>query len=70
LKRHAKATCEAIPSARAFALLVCGELSDCDPLEGMIAAQMLACHDTAMGCFRDALAANKPSRLFRDYLSR
>jgi hypothetical protein len=33
------------------------------------AAQMLACHDTAMGCFRDALAANKPSRLFRDYLN-
>jgi hypothetical protein len=31
LKRRAKATCEAIPSARAFALLVCGELSDCDP---------------------------------------
>jgi hypothetical protein len=30
LKRRAKATCEAIPSARAFALLVCGELSDCD----------------------------------------
>jgi hypothetical protein len=31
LKRRAKATCEAIPSARAFALLVCGELSDSDP---------------------------------------
>jgi hypothetical protein len=31
LKRRAKATREAIPSARAFALLVCGELSDCDP---------------------------------------
>jgi hypothetical protein len=29
LKRRAKATCEAIPSARAFPLLVCGELSDC-----------------------------------------
>ena len=28
---RAKATFEAIPSARAFALLVCGELSDCDP---------------------------------------
>jgi hypothetical protein len=26
-----------------------------DEMEGMIAAQMLACHDTAMGCFRDAL---------------
>jgi hypothetical protein len=23
-----------------------------DEMEGMIAAQMLACHDTAMGCFR------------------
>ena len=23
-----------------------------DEVEGMIAAQMLACHDTAMGCFR------------------
>ena len=32
LKRRAKATCEAIPSARAIAHLVCGELSDCDPL--------------------------------------
>jgi len=31
LKRRAKATCEAIPSARAIAHLVCGELSDCDP---------------------------------------
>ena len=31
LKRRAKATFEAIPSASAFALLVCGELSDCDP---------------------------------------
>jgi hypothetical protein len=31
LKRRAKATSEAIPSARAFALLVCGELSDFDP---------------------------------------
>jgi hypothetical protein len=31
LKRRAKVTCEAIPSARAFALLVCGELSDRDP---------------------------------------
>jgi len=24
-----------------------------DEMEGTIAAQMLACHDTAMGCFRD-----------------
>jgi hypothetical protein len=40
-----------------------------DELEGMIAAQMIACHDTAMGCFRDALAANKTSRRFRDYLN-
>ena len=31
LKRRAKATCEAIPSASAFALLVCGELSNSDP---------------------------------------
>jgi hypothetical protein len=31
LKRRAKATCEAIRSARAFAHLVCGELSDRDP---------------------------------------
>jgi hypothetical protein len=31
LKRRDKATCEAIPSARAIAHLVCGELSDCDP---------------------------------------
>jgi hypothetical protein len=40
-----------------------------DELEAMIAAQMLACHDTAMGFFRDALAANRTSRLFRDYLN-
>ena len=31
LKRRAKATREAILSARAFAHLVCRELSDCDP---------------------------------------
>jgi hypothetical protein len=36
-----------------------------DEMEGMIAAQMLACHDTAMGCFRYALAADKTSRLVR-----
>jgi hypothetical protein len=35
----------------------------------MIAAQMLAYHDASMGCFRYALAANKTSGLFRDYLN-
>ena len=40
-----------------------------DEMEGMIAAQMLACHDTAMGCFRYASAADKTSRLVRDYLN-
>jgi hypothetical protein len=39
-----------------------------DALEGMIAAQMLAIHDAAMACFRYALAANKSSGLFRDFL--
>jgi hypothetical protein len=40
-----------------------------DEVEGMIAAQMLACHDASMDCFRNALAANKTSGLFRDYLN-
>jgi hypothetical protein len=39
-----------------------------DEVEGMIAAQ-LACHDASMDCFRNALAANKTSGLFRDYLN-
>jgi hypothetical protein len=40
-----------------------------DKVEGMIAAQMLAIHDTAMACFRYAMGANKTSGLFRDYLN-
>ena len=40
-----------------------------DEVEGMIAAQMLACHDASMDCFRYAVAANKTSGLFRDYLN-
>jgi hypothetical protein len=34
-----------------------------DEMEGMIAAQMLACHDAAMGCFREALNSNLYGRL-------
>ena len=37
-------------------------------MEGMIAAQMLACHDTAMGCFRDALNSKLHGRLWHEYL--
>jgi hypothetical protein len=37
-------------------------------MEGMIAAQMLACHDTAMGCFRDALNSKRHGRLWHEYL--
>ena len=40
-----------------------------DEMEGMIAAQMLACHDAEWNAVRYALAANKTSRLFRDYLN-
>jgi hypothetical protein len=40
-----------------------------DEVEGMIAAQLLACHDTAMACFRPALAANKSPVIFRDFLN-
>jgi hypothetical protein len=40
-----------------------------DEMEGMIAAQMLACHDASMDCFRYAVGANKTSGLFRDYLN-
>jgi hypothetical protein len=39
-----------------------------DEMEGMIAAQMLACHDTAMGCFRDALNSKLHGRLWHEYL--
>jgi hypothetical protein len=39
-----------------------------DELEAMIAAQMLACHDTAMGCFRDALNSKLHGRLWHEYL--
>jgi hypothetical protein len=39
-----------------------------DEVEGMIAAQMLACHDTAMGCFRDALNSKLHGRLWHEYL--
>jgi hypothetical protein len=34
-----------------------------DEMEGMIAAQMLACHDAAMGCFREALNSKLYGRL-------
>jgi hypothetical protein len=34
-----------------------------DEMEGMIAAQMLACHDAAMGCFREALNSKLYERL-------
>ena len=37
-------------------------------MEGMITAQMLACHDTAMGCFRDALNSKLHGRLWHEYL--
>ena len=39
-----------------------------DEMEGMITAQMLACHDTAMGCFRDALNSKLHGRLWHEYL--
>jgi hypothetical protein len=39
-----------------------------DEMEGMIAAQMIACHDTAMGCFRDALNSKLHGRLWHEYL--
>jgi hypothetical protein len=39
-----------------------------DEMEGMIAAQMLACHDTAMGCFKDALNSKLHGRLWYEYL--
>jgi hypothetical protein len=39
-----------------------------DEVEGMLAAQMLACHDTAMGCFRDALNSKLHGRLWHEYL--
>jgi hypothetical protein len=38
------------------------------PRDEMIAAQMLACHDTAMGCFRDALNSKRHGRLWHEYL--
>jgi hypothetical protein len=38
-----------------------------DEEEGMIAAQPLACHDTAMACFRHALDASESPVIFRDY---
>jgi hypothetical protein len=40
-----------------------------DEVEAMIAAQMLACHDAAMSCFRHALAANRSPVISRDYLN-
>jgi hypothetical protein len=39
-----------------------------DEMEGMIAAQMLACHDTAMACFRDALNSKLHGHLWHEYL--
>jgi hypothetical protein len=39
-----------------------------DEMEGMIAAQMLACHDAAMGCFRDALNGKLHGRLWHECL--
>jgi hypothetical protein len=40
-----------------------------DVLEGMIAAQMLACHDAAMLCFRHAVDSKWGSHLRREHLN-
>ena len=40
-----------------------------DVLEGMIAAQMLACHDAAMLCFRHAVEPKWGSHLRREHLN-
>jgi hypothetical protein len=67
----ARAICLGQPSDRDRETIAAGiaKIAPRDPLEDMIAAQMLACHDAAMDCYASALNNAKSLGLRREHLT-
>jgi hypothetical protein len=70
-EQTARAICLGQPSDRDRETIaaVTAKIAPKDPLEDMIAAQMLACHDAAMDCYASALNDAKSLGLRREHLT-